>query len=420
MKRTGEDCKIDLHQILNIKVGERMLTNNLIWSVILFLIQPIFIIGSLYAFFNYKKRVGYSRETYRVNFIKKNVELKNYFLKGIIPGILLSVLVVFLGIPVTIEWYLVYQLIAIILLLVGGSRLIHPIFTFSLSGLMLYGLHFFGINLPMNRLNKLINQEIFTLSQHGENLPQLMMNLLLIAVLILFISTFLMNKARDYTLYPILENTKRGKKIAKFQKKSLWLLPLFVLVPGEVIEPFAAWWPLLSINGNQYAFLFLPILVGFHYTVSTQLLEDATSELQKEFRYLAILGLALFAISYFLPIISIIGMLFLMLGGLFILVRHRRRESLWTFRYGPADEGMRVIAVRNESPAERMNLSIGDIILEINDYELINTSEYNKILAENRSYIKMRVRRKDGEIIITETPLYDDDSNNLGLLLLEK
>ena len=41
------------------------------------------------------------------------------------------------------------------------------------------------------------------------------------------------------------------------------------------------------------------------------------------------------------------------------------------------------------------------------------------MVAYNRSYIKMRIRRTDGEIVISQTPLYDDDFNNLGLLILE-
>ncbi|HLR92751.1 MAG TPA: PDZ domain-containing protein, partial [Atopostipes sp.] len=74
---------------------------------------------------------------------------------------------------------------------------------------------------------------------------------------------------------------------------------------------------------------------------------------------------------------------------------------------------------RRDSPAERMNLSIGDIIMDMNDQSITTREEFNERVAYNRSYVKMRIRRKDGEIVITETPLYDDDYNNLGLLILE-
>lgn len=406
--------------LMNMNVGERMLTKNLLWSVILYFIQPIFIIGLLYAVYNRNQRVSYSREKFRVNFNRENFEVKDFLLKGVLPGVLLSVLSVLIGIPVTIEWYLVYQVLTIVLLLIGGSRFIHPVLTFSLSAIVLYGLNFIGVNLPLGWLSNLGGQEMFTFGETMGNLPNLTRNLLLLATIILFTSTFILDKKDDYKTFPTLKSSKRGKMVAKYQKKSLWILPLLVIVPGEVVEPFATWWPLLNIHGEQYAFLFLPILVGLHYTVSTQLLEEATLKLQKEFRYLAMLGLALFVASYFVPMMSLVGVVILLLGGLWILIRHRQRENMWNFRYGPADEGLRVIAVRKDSPAERLDLSIGDIILNLNEHELIDTAEYNKVLSANRSYAKMRIRRKDGEIVIAETPLYDDDYNNLGLLLLEK
>lgn len=194
---------------------------------------------------------------------------------------------------------------------------------------------------------------------------------------------------------------------------------MFVVVPGEVIEPFADWWPLLNIGGERFALLILPVLIGLHYTVSTQLLNEATSIIQKEFRWLSLVGLLGVVLTYFYPILSIVVTGLLLIIGLFILYRHRKRENLWTFRYGPADEGLRVIAVRPDSPAERLNLSIGDIIMDMNDKAMNSREEFNEMLAYNRSYIKMRIKRKDGEIVIAETPLYDDDYNNLGLLILE-
>ena len=101
------------------------------------------------------------------------------------------------------------------------------------------------------------------------------------------------------------------------------------------------------------------------------------------------------------------------------MIRHRRREKQWAFRYGPTNEGLRVIAIRSESPADRMSLSVGDTILEMNDTQMNSIEDYNRVVAYNRSYIKMRVLRVDNEIVMVQTPLYDDDFNSLGLLILD-
>lgn len=396
-----------------------MLANNILWSILFFFVQPLFLIGLLYAHYHYRKRVNYTRATFRINFNKRNFERRDYLLKGIVPGILVSLLAIGLGVPLTIEWYFIYQVVAILLLLIGGTRFIQPIFTFSLSALAVYGLNQLDVAFPAESFRTVIPSSYIHLTETLNASPPLFTNLIFLSALILFITTFFMEKKKEKKLYPLIRRSKRGKNLAQYSSRDLWVLPFVFLVPGEVIEPFASWWPLLSINGNQYALLIAPILVGFHFTLSSQTLSEATTRLQKDFRFLAAFGLVLFGLSYFIPIFSRIAVVLLIIGGGYVLYRHRKRENRGTFRYGPANEGLRVIAVREDSPAERLDLEIGDILLELNEQPLLDTEEYNKLLAYNRSYIKVRIRRQDGEIVLAETPLYDDDYNNLGLLLLE-
>lgn len=111
------------------------MANHVLKSLLLLLIQPVFVSGLIYSFINYRRRVEYTRKTYRVNFVRENFEIKNFLFKGIIPGLVLSLLSVGIGVQLTIEWFILYQLITIVLLLIGGSRLIHPIFTFSLTSI---------------------------------------------------------------------------------------------------------------------------------------------------------------------------------------------------------------------------------------------------------------------------------------------
>lgn len=402
-----------------LKEVEKMLMTNILWAILLYFLQPVFIIGLLYTIFNRNKRVKYSRKNFRVNFNRTNFELKDFFIKGLLPGILVSILSLVLGVPLTIEWYLIYQIVAILFLLIGGSRFIHPIFTFSMTSILMYAANLFQFDLNFQWLQPVINENLFIMNFELNSLPSLLMNVLLFTSFILLITTFVMSRDNENKIFPILGSSKRGKTIAQYPNKSLWVLPMLIIVPGEVIEPFADWWPLLNIGGERFALLILPVLIGLHYTVSTQLLNEATSIIQKEFRWLSLVGLLGVVLTYFYPILSIVVTGLLLIIGLFILYRHRKRENLWTFRYGPADEGLRVIAVRPDSPAERLNLSIGDIIMDMNDKTMNSREEFNEMLAYNRSYIKMRIKRKDGEIVIAETPLYDDDYNNLGLLILE-
>src|SRR5690625_2296066 len=95
-----------------LKEVEKMLMTNILWAILLYFLQPVFIIGLLYTIFNRNKRVKYSRKNFRVNFNRTNFELKDFFIKGLLPGILVSILSLVLGVPLTIEWYLIYQIIS--------------------------------------------------------------------------------------------------------------------------------------------------------------------------------------------------------------------------------------------------------------------------------------------------------------------
>lgn len=397
-----------------------MLMTNLLWSILLFFLQPVFIVGLFYANYNRNQRVKYSRKNFRVNFNRTNFELKDYLIKGLLPGMIISVFSIVLGIPLTIKWYLIYQMIAILFLLFGGSRFIHPLFTFSATSIVMYILNRLHLELNIDWVQRLTNDNLFIINFEPNALSSLLINSLLFTSLILLITAFAMNNYNTNKVFPILGSSKRGKKVAQYPNKFLWLLPMVIVVPGKVIEPFAAWWPMLNIGGERFALLILPVLIGLHYTVSTQLLSEATERIQKEIFGLSVIGFLGFGLSYFYSPASVwvTGLIFIL--GLVVLYRHRKRENLWSFQYGPADTGLRIIAVRPDSPAERLNLSIGDIIMNMNDEEMNTREEFDEMLAYNRSYIKMRIQRKDGEIVIAETPLYDDDYNNLGLLILGK
>ena len=140
------------------------------------------------------------------------------------------------------------------------------------------------------------------------------------------------------------------------------------------------WRPLFNIGSERYALVFLPVLVGLHFTVSSQLLHMATEKIRKDFMRLFLLGVVGVIFSNYYPSISIWITGLLLILGIFILYRHRRREKIGNIQYGPADTGLRVIAVRPDSPAERLDLSVGDLILTINDAEMNHRVEFDEFL----------------------------------------
>lgn len=395
-----------------------MMIKNILWLLIIFFVQPVFILGLGYALWNRSKRLKYVRKNYRLNFNPSSFEVTDYLFKSLVIGLILSVVVGVVGVPLTIEWYLIYQVVTIVLLLISGTRFIHPLFTFSLTSIATFILDWSGKAIPLDWLQNIVKQEAVAVNFQVANPSAVILNSLFFISMILVFTGHLMKKRDRNKFYPILHSSERGKMVAKYQKRSILLLPLIIVVPGSVIEPIASWWPLFSIGGERYALLLLPFLIGFHFTISTQILENAINSMKKDLYVLAGLSFLLTLMSYFYLELAVWFALILLIGGGFVLYRHRQRENMWTFKYGPADEGLRIIAIRPNSPAERMGLAIGGIITHINDQEMNTKEEFYEMISYNRSYVKMRLKRNDGEIIMVETPLYDDDYNNLGLLIL--
>ncbi|MDN6161203.1 MAG: PDZ domain-containing protein [Atopostipes sp.] len=382
-----------------------------------FFVQPLFLVGLFYAFWNRRKRLAYVRETYRMNFNRSAFEFSDYFFKALVIALIASGLSLLIGVPLTLEWYFLYQGITILLLVFFGSRFIHPVFTFSLTSLALFLLNHFDLNFLSQRL-KTGNDYLVQFDFFPDQLSSLLLNSLFFITILLFLSSLLMKNKDRTKLYPILRESKRGKRVAKYQNKWLWLLPLLLVVPGSMIEPIAPWWPLLSIGGEKFGILLLPILLGFQFTISTQLIEEAIRSIRKDLQFLALFAGLLFLLSYFYPAVTVWTFVLLLIAGVFVLYRHRQRENKWTFKYGPSCGGLRVISVKADSPADRMGLTMGAVITHMNDKAIDNKEEFYEILSYNRSYVKLRLERPDGEVIMTETPLYDDDANHLGLLLL--
>jgi len=393
-----------------------VLQNSLL-ALLLFFIQPTFLAGLALTFLSKSRRYRYTRKQLRAAIYKENFEMKRFLLWGLIPGLILSVLSVLIGLPVTLDWIILYNIISI-LFLGFGYRFIHPIFTFSASAilLMLYQLFLSqdSLFLPITTLweSPFLEGSPETAFEGGQ--------VILILTLLLLVSSILTMHIGKLTQFiPNFLKTKRGKLVARYRMNPLWMVPLLVIVPGDTFTQLFSWWPVFSIGNQTFSFLILPVLVGFRYTVQAQMPTQAKQALLKDFVALSVVGIIIFALSFWVIELAAVGLLVLFLGGGYVLYRHRLRERTWTFRFGPEQEGLKVVAVRPGSPADKMNIEIGDTLLECNQVKLNDSEDFVESLFNNRAYCKLKIKRVDGELVMTETAIYEDDPHDLGLMTLE-
>ena len=392
------------------------LLENLLLALLLFVLQPTFIIGFFLALLAKSRRFKHSRYQLRTVIYKENYEIKRLLTWGIIPGVVLSLLSVFVGMTVTIDWLISYQIITILFLGLG-YRFIHPIFTFSLSGLAVLLLNMFVTETSLfGEILKQWNSPVFSQTPMDYESTQV---IYLLAILMLLSTVGILTKKKLDKFIPRFLKTKRGKLVARYRMTPLWLIPLVVVVPGDTITALFEWWPVFSIGNKTYSFLVIPVLLGFRYTVQAQLPSLAKKALSKDFTDLSIINTIIFGLSFWLDEFSSLGLVDLSAVGVYVLYRHRQRERKWTFKFGPDQDGLRVVAVRPNSPAERMAIEVGNVLVESNEAPLHSVEDLTESLFNNRSYSKLKVKRLDGELIITETPIYEEDAHDLGLVLLE-
>lgn len=389
---------------------------NIGLALVLFFIQPTFLIGLLLAFVSKSRRYKYSRNQLRAVIYKDNFEIKRFFLWGLIPGLVLSLISLGVGLPVTIDWIIIYHIVTLLFLGLG-YRFLHPVFTFSVSALVLF---LYGQFVSSESLFAplLSNWNSPFIQENAVDLEAIQI-IFILSLLLLLSSVLSMHIGKLVQFIPRFLKTKRGKMVARYRMNPLWLVPLLVIIPGETFTQLFEWWPVFSIGNQSYSFLILPVLIGFRYTVQAQMPTQAKNALLKDFVALSVIGVLVFAATFWRLEAAIAGLIILFFGGVYVLYRHRLRERKWSFRFGPDQDGLRVVGVRPNSPADKMNIEIGDVLVEANQVKLNTSEDLIESLFNNRAYCKLKVKRIDNELVIVETAIYDDDPHDLGIITLE-
>lgn len=395
------------------KVGGEMVA-NILTALAVFFVQPSFLVGLALAFMISAQRKKRERSYFHVAIDKRSYEVKTYLVDGLLIGLLCSVLIVAVGIPVTIDWIILYQLIALLMLLFG-FRFIHPLFTFSAAVLVLVGIREFiapeNVAFLSNPLYEPFSQLKWVHSSFG-------LNVLIMSLLVLAGTLIYFKKKTFLHLSPILSKTKRGKKTASYRITPFFVIPLVLIVPGSTFTAFFDWWPVFSIGNQQYAFFILPVLFGFRLVIRGQVVSEAIRKTMNELMIVGILGLLCAAGSYWFAPASLIGSLLLILSGGAVLFRHYRREKKAGYLYGFSNDGLKIIGIKLDTPAQKMELKVGETLVACNDLPLRTIEDFYAALATNSVYCHLKVRGTDGELRLTESALYDDDPYGIGLVFL--
>lgn len=374
-----------------------------------YLLQLMVWVAVLRLWVTSRSRIKHERRNFGSAVFSDHYELRHFLTQGIVLGLGLSVVNVLVGFSLPLLWIVVYEILAVITLIILPTTVL-PLTLIVVSSLVVY----FG----GPYIKDLPSLAPTGLSWGNGGLDQVIPQnyLWLAAVFFLILGHWVSRYGGRFTA-PRIYAKQRGKRIAGYPWREFLVLPMVTLVPGDWFASHWAFWPLLTIHGHSFAILVVPLLVGLRFTVFRQVPQAVYQTLAKKMVWLAVVGMAFFGWSIYrgqdLPILLVL----LLVGYAIILWRAKRYDEHQQFWYSQVDDGVRVLAIRPRTPAVKLDLAAGDIILECNHRPVDSENSFYEALLINPTYCHLKVRNMAGQLKVTETAIYSGAPHEIGIVL---
>jgi hypothetical protein len=165
--------------------------------------------------------------------------------------------------------------------------------------------------------------------------------------------------------------------------------------------------------------MFLPILIGFGLKVKTR----PTVEMSKR------IGGSIFVLAIFVTGLALAGLYNLyfvygsvvlaIIGRFCIQMVHLFQEKNHAPLFLQINNGVRVLDVFPDSPAEKLGVRTGTFLKSVNGVDVHSKKDIYEALQMNPTYCKMVIL--DENLIQKElqTPIYENDHHELGIIVTE-
>ena len=371
-------------------------------------INPLLYVAIIMAIFLGYRRVKRERRNFNIRLLSGWSEFSGILRIGFVLPLCVSLLSLVVGLTVPVEFLLVLTVVSIVALLLYVFHFLSAIVTFSVA---------LGILVVMDWQQWTLSLGSFELA--GVNyLNGMTITITLLAGLLLIVEGVLIKRDGPRFASPIEEKTKRGLHAVAFFSKKIWLLPVFFIVPGQVVDAYFPWWPQFTLDSEQFAFVLFPVVIGFQQFTRRTL---PVYMYQKLARSVIILGEVVVLgglVSWFNPLVGLIVMVVACVIRLVIAIVYKRKEHQETYAVIRSANGAMIAAVLPESPAEKMGLQVGEVIKRVNGQEIYTEGELYEALQINAAHCRLEVLNHQNEIRLTQHVVHADDHHRIGLILV--
>jgi PDZ domain len=352
-------------------------------------------------------RVKRERKNFHTRTFDAYYELRQLFPLGLIVGLVLSVAAVLAGITVPFAAILLIAGFTVLWSLTTNIRLMSPVYT--------VGAAFFGIVLIAE-----YNWNIPFFKESFQAIDEKVYPSVVILLALLIISEgILIFKNGIKGTSPKLAKSRRGQNVGVHEVKRFWLLPMFLLIPGETLTVPFEWWPVFQIGVESYSLILVPFAIGFNQQIQGMLPKQSIQLQGRRVITLGVVILILSVIGYWYPLVSIIVAACAIICRELISLTQRLKDDNLPFYFSKKNNGLMIIGIIPESPADKMGLQVGELLSKVNGVKIRDEQALYEALEKNRAHCKLEVLDVNGEVRFVQRALYEGDHYELGILFVQ-
>ena len=384
-----------------------LISMELLKAIGRFFIHPITYTTVVIALFLGYFRVKRERYDFHTRVFDVIQELR-FSSRGILYGLALSIFTIGLGLLLPFGTIVLITTLTILLMLTMKPRWLSAGYILGLSLLL-------ALVLPKLSTGIRILDDLF-LSIGTTNIT----TLALVLALLLLAEGLLISKQASEKTSPQLWKSKRGLPVGAHESKRIWLVPLFLFLPGAGISSTVDWWPVIQIGGETFTLWIVPFAIGFSQHVRTSFPEQAIRFTGRKVMLLAVLILGLAVGSYWWVPAAVIAGVFAFIGREFITYAARTTDEKDSPIFVHRKEGLIVLGIIPSSPAATTNVKVGEIILKVNGISVTSVGDFYEALHKNRAFCKLQVVDENGESRFVQRALYEGDHHELGFIFVQE
>lgn len=370
-------------------------------------LNPVFYYLFFVAAFLGIARVKRERKDFSVRAQNAYFELRQLLPLGLLSGLAVSVVMVGAGAAIPVETIVFTAVLTFLWSFTAKIRWMAPVYTL--------GFAFFATMFAVEQQWPLPSFAKSVVDTEQSIFPAIavLLSLLIIA------EGFLILKNGQKGTSPKLIKSKRGQTIGVHEAKRVWMVPVFLLIPGQALQTQFEWWPVFTIGENAYSLILVPFAIGFYQRIQGTLPKEGIKLLGQRIMVFGVLLLLLSAAGYWYPLAAVGVAALAIIGREFISLRQRVAEDNASFYFSKRNQGIMILGVVPGSPADKMALQVGEIVTKVNGVKINDEKGFYEALQKNGAHCKLEVLDVNGQIRFVQRALYEGDHHELGLLLVQ-